>query len=94
VSCSYCQRDVTTQCRIHCTICSNNNHGRKNVELCADCFASGVSFDDHKPDHDYQVVDCIDFPIFTHDWTAQEELLLLEGAFICVCLFVFMRSYR
>jgi hypothetical protein len=73
VSCSYCQRDITTQCRIHCAVCI------KNVDLCSDCFASGVCFEDHEGSHAYQVVDCIEFPIFAQDWTAQEELLLLEG---------------
>ncbi|XP_022908414.1 transcriptional adapter 2-alpha-like isoform X1 [Onthophagus taurus] len=47
--------------------------------ICCSCFASGVEFDSHKNDHPYRVMR-YDFPLYEHsDWTAQEELLLLDG---------------
>lgn len=72
--CSYCKRDITLQFRVHCAECSNFN-------LCADCFSSGVSLHPHESSHSYRVVKNLDFPIFVKDWTANEELLLLEGYF-------------
>jgi transcriptional adapter 2-alpha len=70
--CSYCKRDITQQLRIQCAVCDH-------FDLCGDCFAAGVSRYPHVNTHDYRVVDCIDIPIFTRDWTASEELLMLEG---------------
>jgi hypothetical protein len=77
-SCSYCQRDITQQIRIQCAVCDH-------FDLCGDCFAAGVSRYPHVNTHDYRVVDCIDIPIFTFDWTISEELLLLEGIDKCGC---------
>jgi transcriptional adapter 2-alpha len=71
-SCQYCKRDITQQCRIKCAECIN-------VELCTDCFSVGVEFENHKNLHSYRISDCLDFPIFSNDWTVGEELLLLEG---------------
>ena len=71
-SCSYCKRDITQQLRIQCAVCDH-------YDLCGDCFAAGVSRYPHENTHDYRVVDCIDIPIFCKDWTASEELLMLEG---------------
>ena len=73
-SCSYCKRDTTNQCRIKCAEC-------KDFQLCADCFAVGVELYPHSNVHSYRVVDSLEFPIFTRDWSANEELLLLEGIF-------------
>ena len=74
-NCSYCKRDITQQLRIQCAQCDN-------FDLCGDCFAAGVSRFPHENTHDYRVVDCIDIPIFTRDWTASEEILMLEGKII------------
>ena len=72
VHCSYCKRDVTLVCRIHCAECPD-------VKLCGDCFCTGAKMGPHLPSHSYRVVDCLDFPVFSKDWSAAEELLLLEG---------------
>eukprot|EP01035_Chromulina_nebulosa_P017699 gene17699-23289_t len=47
----------------------------------SDCFASGVELFPHDITHykSYQVNDCLDFPLFAKDWTANEELALLDG---------------
>jgi transcriptional adapter 2-alpha len=70
--CSYCERDATGGIRIRCAECPS-------FELCGDCFASGVELYPHKNTHKYRVVDCLAFPVFDKAWTADEELLLLEG---------------
>jgi transcriptional adapter 2-alpha len=48
----------------------------------------------HKADHDYRVIDNLNFPLFSADWGADEEILLLEaielfglGNWTEVCLF-------
>ena len=86
--CKYCERDITSTLRIRCAECM------PEMDFCGDCFAVGVEIDDHKATHDYYVSDCLDFPIFTNDWTVSEELLLLEGlkhlfhsCFIILCIF-------
>ena len=70
--CSYCKRDISQQLRIHCAVC-------ENFDLCGDCFSTGVSRFPHVNTHDYQVVDSLEVPLFTKDWTIREELALLEG---------------
>jgi transcriptional adapter 2-alpha len=74
--CSACKRETTLHLRIRCAECAN-------FELCGDCFASGVTRHPHENTHSYRVVDCLDVPLFTKDWTANEELLLLEGIDKC-----------
>jgi len=73
-ACSYCKRDLSPslfQCRVSCVDCS--------FEQCADCFAAGAVLYPHLTSHRYKVADCLDFPIFSKEWTAREELLLVEG---------------
>lgn len=72
INCTYCRRDITQQCRIICVECTN-------VELCGDCFCIGVNVGTHESSHGYKVSNSLDFSIFNADWTAGEELLLLEG---------------
>ncbi|OAJ42663.1 hypothetical protein BDEG_26089 [Batrachochytrium dendrobatidis JEL423] len=43
------------------------------------CFSCGTELKDHKSDHDYRVLEMLDFPIFESSWGADEELLLVEG---------------
>ena len=74
--CSYCKRDITLSLRIRCVECSTEE---TPFELCGDCFAVGINVSNHVNSHTYRVVDCLDTPIFVNDWTANEELLLLEG---------------
>lgn len=74
-SCSYCRRDITLQCRIKCADCPENI----SFQLCVDCFASGINLYPHVNTHNYRVIDCLEDIVFTKDWSANEELLLLEG---------------
>ena len=71
-SCDSCFGDISQVVRIKCAECTE-------LDLCVNCFSSGASVKDHLPLHDYYVIEPLTFPIYTADWMAQEELLLLEG---------------
>ena len=43
------------------------------------CFASGKGKPEHSYAHKYTVIDTIKFPLFVHDWSGKEEIMLLEG---------------
>jgi len=70
--CKNCGLDITDIVHIECDVCTD-------LRLCAECFAQGAEFDSHKNDHNYCVIELPDFPICDANWTAEEELLLLEG---------------
>lgn len=70
--CDVCSSDCTNRIRITCAICSD-------YDLCVPCFASGSATGDHKPWHDYQVIEQNTYPIFDEDWGADEEMLLISG---------------
>jgi transcriptional adapter 2-alpha len=71
--CSYCKKDTSNACRVKCVDCSSS------YESCVDCFAAGAALFPHVATHRYTISDCLDFPLFSKDWTAREDLLLLEG---------------
>lgn len=70
--CNYCQKDISNVVRIKCAVCLE-------VDLCVECFSVGVEPHPHKACHDYHVIDNLSFPLFTMDWGADEEVLLLEA---------------
>ena len=70
--CNYCQKDISHVVRIKCAECSEMN-------LCVECFCVGVEPHPHQACHAYHVVDNLSFPLFTLDWGADEEQLLLEA---------------
>ncbi|KAJ2799825.1 Transcriptional adapter ada2, partial [Coemansia helicoidea] len=70
--CDNCQASVTDSVRISCSECAE-------FDLCTTCFSRGVEIGAHKNDHPYRVVTRPRFPIFTEDWSADEELLLIDG---------------
>ncbi|XP_074647380.1 transcriptional adapter 2-beta-like isoform X2 [Tubulanus polymorphus] len=71
--CTYCQ-NLVEGVRIRCAECPD-------IDLCLPCYACGAEFGSHKKDHDYIVLDNLDFPIYgvSINWTAGEELLLLDS---------------
>lgn len=73
--CDVCGRDCSNSIRITCAEC-------EEYDLCVSCFASGAATGDHKPYHDYKVEQLV-FPIFSEEWGADEEALLVEGAQSC-----------
>ncbi|CAG9859385.1 unnamed protein product [Phyllotreta striolata] len=49
------------------------------VPICLSCFANGAEFSNHKNDHDYRIFST-NFVLFERsDWTAEEELKLLDA---------------
>ncbi|EGG13494.1 myb domain-containing protein [Cavenderia fasciculata] len=70
--CDYCQKDLSNVVKIKCSVC-------EDFDLCLECFSVGAEIYPHKNHHDYQVIDNMHFPMFTEDWGADEELLLLEA---------------
>ncbi|TIB87880.1 hypothetical protein E3Q19_03499 [Wallemia mellicola] len=73
--CDACARDITQSVRMRCAESSTCDE----VDLCPPCFLEGKSIGKHKPWHPYRVIEQHSYPIFTDDWGADEELLLLEG---------------
>lgn len=70
--CDVCSSDCTNRIRIKCAICTD-------YDLCVPCFALGSATLDHKPWHDYQIIEQNTYPIFDAGWGADEELLLIQG---------------
>ncbi|KAJ2824651.1 Transcriptional adapter ada2 [Coemansia erecta] len=70
--CDNCQANVTDGVRISCNECPE-------FDLCTTCFSRGIELGTHKNNHPYRVVTRHRFPIFTEDWSADEELLLIDG---------------
>ncbi|KAI7863179.1 hypothetical protein BDF14DRAFT_1734506 [Spinellus fusiger] len=73
--CDGCTNDVTNTVRIRCA-----DPSCPDFDLCVTCFCGGVEGLKHKTWHDYRIVKPHSFPIFTEDWDADEELLLIEAA--------------
>ncbi|XP_029194990.2 transcriptional adapter 2-beta-like [Acropora muricata] len=69
--CNYCQADCTSL-RVKCAECTD-------FDLCLQCFACGAEMGKHKRGHDYQLMDGGTFPLFSLDWSAEEEVLLLDA---------------
>lgn len=70
--CDVCSADCTNRIRIQCAICTD-------YDLCVPCFAAGSTTNEHKPWHDYQIIEQNTYPIFDKEWGADEELLLIQG---------------
>ncbi|KAI5308579.1 Transcriptional adapter ada2, partial [Ascosphaera atra] len=68
--------------KFHCDVRINCASPQcQDYDLCVPCFAQGKSSKQHNPStHPYYVIEQNSVPIFTPDWGADEELLLLEGA--------------
>lgn len=47
--------------------------------MCVNCFVSGSVSNGFSVESNYRVINKLNFPLFQEDWTAEEELLLLEG---------------
>ncbi|KAF8895730.1 hypothetical protein CPB84DRAFT_1682235 [Gymnopilus junonius] len=75
--CDSCACDLTHNIRIKCAdpVCVTG----EGVDLCPACFCAGKEFAKHQRGHAYRVIEMNSYPIFTEDWGADEELLLLTG---------------
>jgi len=68
--CRVC-RSILVEPYIRCTICID-------VEICPPCFAKGCEINEHKNDHDYVIIKN-EFPLIDgSNWTAKNELELLD----------------
>jgi transcriptional adapter 2-alpha len=63
---------MTRHTKIYCAEC-------KDMDICLNCFANGEEAKGHKRNHKYHVINKLNFPLFVDEWTAEEELYMLEG---------------
>lgn len=70
--CDVCSQDISRLVHIKCAEC-------EDFDLCIPCFTSGSTAASHQPWHPYRVIETDSYPIYTSDWGADEELLLIEG---------------
>ena len=70
--CDSCSKELTLKLIFKCAQC-------EDYDLCIDCFCQGKESQDHLNDHSFRILEPLDFPIYSADWFADEELLLLEG---------------
>ncbi|CAN0228052.1 unnamed protein product, partial [Scytosiphon promiscuus] len=79
-TCDWCRKDITGLCFMRCEECKATQEfpDLEAVDLCATCFLAGMEPPGHKKTHSYRVMDRLDKPIFTEDWTAAEELSLVD----------------
>ncbi|KAI0032890.1 hypothetical protein K488DRAFT_48877 [Vararia minispora EC-137] len=77
IECDGCYANLTHSIRIKCAdpVCEPGD----GVDICPSCFCAGREFRMHKRWHAYRVVELHSYPIFSDDWGADEELLLIEG---------------
>jgi transcriptional adapter 2-alpha len=76
-NCTICDRNISKSIKIKCTECDN-------LYLCLDCLRKGTTGETaHNQTHKYFPYDKLDFPIFTEDWKASEELKLIQGIMKC-----------
>ncbi|KAJ7273458.1 hypothetical protein B0H12DRAFT_1089482 [Mycena haematopus] len=75
--CDSCACDLTHTIRIKCAdpACQSED----GVDICPPCFCAGKEFGNHLRSHPYRVIEFNSYPIFSADWGADEELLLLKG---------------
>ncbi|KIM69612.1 hypothetical protein SCLCIDRAFT_1208081 [Scleroderma citrinum Foug A] len=77
IQCDSCLCDLTHSVRIKCAdpVCEPGD----GVDICPTCFCAGKEFKKHRRSHRYRVIELHSYPIFSPDWGADEELLLIEG---------------
>ena len=73
LQCDSCSADLSNLVSVRCAECV------EEYDLCVPCFAKGAATKEHKPWHDYVVIEQQAYPIFTNDWGADEEILMIEG---------------
>ncbi|KAJ3122031.1 RNA-dependent RNA polymerase [Nowakowskiella sp. JEL0407] len=75
-TCDGCKLDITKVVKISCVDCTDSQ-----VDFCVDCFCSGVepAESPHKRTHSYRVLEILNYPLFEKNWSADEEMMLIEG---------------
>lgn len=72
VHCDFCDKDITRQTKIL-------DADGLDTDMCINCFLNGEENQKHSKDNPYHVINKLTFPMFEETWSAEEELLLLEG---------------
>lgn len=72
VFCFFCERKINAMTKVYCEDC-------RDIFICLKCFIEGRESGDHKRDHRYRIMDKLDFKLFGDQWTAREEINLLDG---------------
>ena len=63
---------------LRCASCPAANDGKEHLDLCPPCFALGPTLSEqHKPGHDYRVVDNGGFSVLGKEWTARCDFFLI-----------------
>ena len=66
LKCKICQKEITDNIKFYCDIC--------DYIFCINCF---LLFK-HNKDHEYRIIDALNFPLFINDFVAKEEHKLLS----------------
>ena len=83
ILCNICKKDISKNIKVLCSTCNN-------IVYCLNCFIKKhhIFNDDNNNNdinqkiynaHEYQIINKLNFNLFTKDWTANDELDLCEG---------------
>jgi transcriptional adapter 2-alpha len=75
INCNICDNEISKNVKFLCATC-------KDFIFCINCLVNEEPHDPKQKStkyHDYYIVDKLNFRVFTSDWNASEELLLLSG---------------
>jgi len=91
--CALCERNITKSVKVLCAECKpdgaqSSHDGAKRPELamCLECLRLGKTsedFPEHLPTHGYYVYDNLDFPLLHPEWSASQEIRLIQGIMKC-----------
>ena len=84
--CSLCERNISKSVKVECAECGAPGTETPQVFLCLECLRTGKTskeFPAHEASHDYFIYDNLDFPLLTEDWTAHQEIRLIQGIMKC-----------
>ena len=62
------------------------NVAKSELVMCLECLRLGKTIPEypmHLATHDYYVYDNLDFPLLTRDWSALQEIRLIQGIMKC-----------
>ena len=66
IECFICKKNLVYNIKFLCQKCNNQI-------FCLNCFLEKK----HSPEHEYQIIDDLNYPLFTEDWKMREEYKLL-----------------
>jgi hypothetical protein len=72
-TCNICGKEMTRSIKIIC------GDADCKMNLCLECLGNGREKEGHLCTHPYLILDRLNMKLYAHDWTAYEELLLLQG---------------